>query len=48
MNLLDLGLHQDLNQAPYERVIKGVVDGYKGFNNIYKGDYDCKNKILRG
>ena len=25
MNLLDLGPDQDLNQGPYERVIKGVM-----------------------
>ena len=25
MNLLDQGLDQDLNQGPYERVIRGVM-----------------------
>ena len=25
MNLLDLGLDQDLNQGPYERVLKGFM-----------------------
>ena len=25
MNLLDLSLDQDLNQGPYEKVVKGVM-----------------------
>ena len=29
MNLLDLGLDKDLNQGPYERAIKGVIDGLR-------------------
>ena len=42
MNLLDLGLDQDLNQGPYKRVVKGflkyirVVVIYVRVTNIVK------------